>query len=717
MKKLFWGILPILLLITAVAADDFVYHGSFLWNNVRAVADRGDYLFCAFHDGVGVVNLNLDFNKKKLASTLEIEGGPRRLYVFDSLLAVANEDGTVALVDIGNPSDMKRLGTFTPGLEVFDMARLGHFLYAAVEYYGIVRYDISDPNDIRFSDSSMAGIRVIDLQVYDSRLYALDDYNGIIIYEPDTAGFGDPVSELLLPEQAISFTVFDDTVYAGIRPNGYMVGTVADVYDPQYLGTRTSFIRGDRISVTPRGLVFANSINGFELIYDGDSLPGQLFPLTGILGYSDVYAFGGRHYIVFPHRTLGFVAYDIDDPAYIDLDYPDVVYAYPGPIRQVEFLEGRLHTIGLHNWYEIYDLSDPDQPYRSGKMINPPYEPVGMCVKGDTMFVADRKTNTFFPAVDFGYGDPKPIAPFFSVVDSIERPRIIPGYFGDMDLIYFFNEHRLNGTARTATTAFSNLIRWSFPTGITAAMFDDTLFYRVSDKNTLFICSLDEDYVLTELAQANFPSRVNDMVRKDTLLYIASNGLQTYGLGDPLSPILLDSKEELGSVSELRLINSWLVCASHTGIHIFDISAGLPIPLFSGGDQARLVALSDNIIAASDSFSVKIYTMPISDVDEPLPLAYDIDLPRIHGYPNPFNPDIRLVLENFSSTAHSLTVDIYDILGRRVRRLPVGGVYGDKIEVTWNGRDENDQPLPTGIYLFRAGDESESAVFKGILLK
>ncbi len=717
MKRLLLGILLSLVAVAGAAADDFIYQGSFLWNNIRAVAHSGNFLFCAFHDGIGTVDLSQDFNKKKLYSTLESFEIPRRLHMFGDILVVENESGVIDLINVSNPAEMTFLGSFSPGYEIYDLEMLGDYLYAAIEYDGLVRYDISDPGDIRFDDSNMVGIRVIQLDVEDSRLFVLDDYNGILIYEPDTAGIGDPVSELLLPQQAISFIVFNDTIYAGLKPSGYMVGAVTDIYNPLYLGARASFIRGDYITGTSRGLVFANSISGFELLYDSDSLPGQLFPIEGIQGYPEVYSFDGRDYVVYPHDQRGFVAFDIGDPDYIDLDYPHLIYASPGPITQVKFIHSRLHAIGIYNWYEIYDLSDPDLPVRSGKIINPPYRPIGMCAKGDTLFIGDLATNTFFPAVDNGFGDPYAIMPFFSVVDSVGRPEIIPDYFGDMDLIYFLDEHHLNGSARNASIAVANVLRWSFPTGVTAVVFDSTLFYRVSSKGILFISEIDDDFNLVNLAQISLSGRVNDMFKKDNLLYMAADGIKTYDLTDPLSPVLIHTASEPGTTYEINQFDSWLIAAARSGIYIYDISGGIPELLFSGGDRAEMVAYDDHTIVASDSFSVKIYTLPATGVDENLPISYDLSGPRIYGYPNPFNPEIKLVLENFGSRTGHLTVDVYDILGRRLRRLPVVVDGPARLDVRWDGRDEEGRPVSSGVYFFRAGEDSEQAVFKAVLLK
>lgn len=717
MKPLLAGISAVVLLAAVPVADDFVYHGSFLWNDIRAVVRQGDLLFCAFHDGIGTVNLALDFNKKKLYSNLDLDGRPTRLHLFGDLLVAENADRSIALVDVTDPADMVHLGSFLPEFEIFDLACLGHYLYAAVEYYGVVRYDISDPSHIYLEDSSMVGIRDIALGVYDSRLYVLDDYNGIWIYEPDADGFGFPVSRLLLPRQAVSFTVFEDTVYAAIRPNGYLVGTVSDVYNPQYLTERGSYIRGDYLARTSIGLVLANSITGFELIYNGGGMPGELFPIPGIRGYPEVFDFEGRHYIAFPHNQRGFVAYDIDDPFLIDIEYPDFVYAYPGPLNQVAFVNSRLHAVGVNNWYEMYDLSDPSRPIRSGRMINPPYRPAGMCAKGDTVFVADRATNTIFPAVDDGYGDPVSLFPFIGVSDSIERPHLVPGYFNGMDLIYFFNEHRFNASARNDTAIIPNLMRWSFPTGIDAALIDRQYLYQVSNKAVLIIYSIEDDNTIVEVSRQNLPSNMNQMLRADTLFYMAGSRLYTYNMADPLEPQQVGAVDGLGAVYEMQQVDSWLVCAAKNGIFIFDISGGLPQLLFMGGREAKQVAYDapTRTLAASNGYSIRVYTLPMVDVDEPLPIADEYDMPRLYGYPNPFNPQITLVLENFSSRSDPATVDVFDLLGRRIRRLTVPAHVDGR--VSWDGRDEDGHAVPSGVYLFRASQGFDQAAFKAILLK
>ncbi len=719
MKRRIIGILLILMITVPVLADDYLYHGSFLWNGVRAIVEKDQFLFCAFPDGIGVADLSRDFNKKKLYATLEMVEKPYRLYLCSDLLVVEDEVGKFTLVDISNPLNMVLLGSFQPPEEIVDICRMDNFLYTAMQYDGLFRYDISDPNNIIFNDSSMVGIHVTRLASSDSLLFALDDYNGVIIYNPTNADIGAPIGELLLPDQGVSLAVSGDTVYSGVSPNGMMLGSITDPQNPIYLGLIDSYIRADKIDLVPQGMVLSNGLNGFELIYgQGDSLVDQIFPIVGIWGKALVLDYHGGKHIMFADRNYGFIGYNIENPEVIEIEFPIITYASPGPITQLSFVKSRLHSIGTHNWYEIFDLADPDNPIRTGKIINPPYVPAGMCFKGDTLFLADFEFNAIFPALDRGEGDPTVFFPFFIIEDSINRPHIVPNYFPDGDLIYYYDDFGLRGTFRNDSIVEPNLFSWRFPTGVASAIFNDTIVYLNNDKGMMSILALDENFQFTFISDRTLPGRGGAMVQNDTLLYVGASILMTYSISDASTPVRLYENSESGEVNEMIQVDSWLIVAARNGIFIYDISAGRPQLLFSGGDLALHVAYDNNLIAASDGFSVKIYSLPILDTDsEVQPIPDRLMIPQITGYPNPFNPVINLRLNNFRSYGEPVVIDIFDILGRLIRQIQVGSANSGSGGILWDGKGFDGENVTSGIYFFRASQGADRAVFKAVLLK
>jgi len=85
------------------------------------------------------------------------------------------------------------------------------------------------------------------------------------------------------------------------------------------------------------------------------------------------------------------------------------------------------------------------------------------------------------------------------------------------------------------------------------------------------------------------------------------------------------------------------------------------------------------------------------------------------NYPNPFNPytEIKFNLPRSSN----VTLDIYDITGRKVRTLINRKLSSGSHSVIWNGRNGTGRELSTGIYLYRLSTENCSDTKKMLLLK
>jgi len=71
----------------------------------------------------------------------------------------------------------------------------------------------------------------------------------------------------------------------------------------------------------------------------------------------------------------------------------------------------------------------------------------------------------------------------------------------------------------------------------------------------------------------------------------------------------------------------------------------------------------------------------------------------LQNYPNPANPTTRITF-TLPQKAH-VTLEIYNLLGQRVRTLVDGVREAGSHSVLWDGRDDSDKPLPSGVYLYR----------------
>jgi len=85
------------------------------------------------------------------------------------------------------------------------------------------------------------------------------------------------------------------------------------------------------------------------------------------------------------------------------------------------------------------------------------------------------------------------------------------------------------------------------------------------------------------------------------------------------------------------------------------------------------------------------------------------------NYPNPFNPatTIQYVLPK----AQVVEIAIFDVNGTQVRPLLNAQQEAGEHTLLWDGLDESQIRLPSGVYMYRLTGESETLTKKLTLLK
>ena len=99
-----------------------------------------------------------------------------------------------------------------------------------------------------------------------------------------------------------------------------------------------------------------------------------------------------------------------------------------------------------------------------------------------------------------------------------------------------------------------------------------------------------------------------------------------------------------------------------------------------------------------------------------IPAAFDLK----QNYPNPFNPETAI--EYHLPESGEVSLVIYDLTGREVRKLVRGLKPAGIHKVLWNGRDESGDAVGSGMYFYRISfktkkGQSYSRVYKMIFLK
>ncbi len=122
--------------------------------------------------------------------------------------------------------------------------------------------------------------------------------------------------------------------------------------------------------------------------------------------------------------------------------------------------------------------------------------------------------------------------------------------------------------------------------------------------------------------------------------------------------------------------------------------------------------------AWGDSTQGKIYIYAgnnnITSVeDDPLGLITDYHLEQ--NYPNPFNPETEIAFS--IPVSGKVVLEIYNLMGQKVRTLISQRLNSGSHVVTWNGRDDQGRLLGSGTYIYRLKAGAYTATKKMVFLQ
>lgn len=180
--------------------------------------------------------------------------------------------------------------------------------------------------------------------------------------------------------------------------------------------------------------------------------------------------------------------------------------------------------------------------------------------------------------------------------------------------------------------------------------------------------------------------------------------LATGAVGEPLAGL------SGGYVPSLAVDGSRLVVSDQgsfgdpagAGLKIYDARTGafLAGPIGTGLPPYDIVVLGDATITA---------------VTERAGAALPDASALAPAFPNPFNATVRIPFDVARDGA--VTLEVCDLLGRRVRSLVSQPLAAGRYEATWDGRDRAGSPAANGTYLLRLRAGDGRAEGKVLLLK
>ncbi|MBN2425455.1 MAG: T9SS type A sorting domain-containing protein [Calditrichaceae bacterium] len=155
------------------------------------------------------------------------------------------------------------------------------------------------------------------------------------------------------------------------------------------------------------------------------------------------------------------------------------------------------------------------------------------------------------------------------------------------------------------------------------------------------------------------------------------------------------------------------------------------VPYFIASGDSCKILLSLLLTTGSESNELISDSVLIFFNDDSVKIPVCIDLSIIDGievkkeklqafyisknFPNPFN--LHTTIELGITSKSDIKIDIYNIIGQKVRSLKQAGLSAGKHFIVWDGRDESGNFLSTGLYFYIINDSYKNQVHKMLLIK
>jgi hypothetical protein len=127
------------------------------------------------------------------------------------------------------------------------------------------------------------------------------------------------------------------------------------------------------------------------------------------------------------------------------------------------------------------------------------------------------------------------------------------------------------------------------------------------------------------------------------------------------------------------------------------------------------VYASDGYEDTPSSSGPRTITVDVSDVLGVDGVSLPTEFALFNNYPNPFNPVTNITYD--IPEVSDVTLEIYNVMGQRVRTLATGSHEPGRYQIMWNATNDYGQGLSSGMYIYRIQAGDFVSVKKLVLMK
>ncbi len=680
------------------------------------------------------------------------------------LLAGNRQDGVLTLYSIADKQNPVVIST-VPEIVDCDSAVIdGEYLYALDMSGQISIVNIQNPEIPEI-------VQVIDIgeHSYAVSLFLFEVHNGHLCYVYRPSGYSprwlswdvsDPTQPLLNGFSVIS----GDTKAIALYNNmAYVLeGYTISAYNMSQQGLSYSHTIGldyNTIDLFIANDILYTSCGGSLTTFDFSSNenPVELMQIS---------VYGGTIHLVDDMIVIGRFNNNIIPYSIVNVEdstNPQVIGSFVGPTKQC-FLDRENIFMPIEGYWTCFDYSDPqtDGLIRDiGGLTTFPESNCTFKVMEDYL-IAIYGNSTLGRVRIFSLEDPSNPTSIrelnvYPITDAlIDNDHLFyTSYYDGEGAIFIYDVSNHSNFVNIATycnSFFNNMKE--------LAIHGDYLYCTHDDKlGIIFINNLDNPLLHSHLD--NFGPNDHILIDDDTmLLWNENDGLNIFSLTNVVIPVFQASLQP-GTINDVAISGTTLIVVCDSHVDLYDVNdPANPILLSSitmnnGCNFGTCLPDGDKLIIA-DNLWYRILTYDISNPQEPvLEESYrwsrpthtmqkkddclyvcsgypiidvfslsavdtdpqDIVRPDISAgnFPNPFNPSTTIWMDLPQEGHTELT--IYNIKGQRVRTLVNERLEAGNHQIAWDGMDDTDTSMPSGIYLYRIRCNKHDITNKMILMK
>lgn len=206
---------------------------------------------------------------------------------------------------------------------------------------------------------------------------------------------------------------------------------------------------------------------------------------------------------------------------------------------------------------------------------------------------------------------------------------------------------------------------------------------------------IDIDIHITDAALIDVDSTVSyadqilNGIRFD--VYVNDTLISPYYFSEPVQ-LILPFKQDLLNTLGLTIDDLWMFFYESSGDFSDDGITNVFVDTSLNKIYADIIHFSDLVIASKNS-----ETTSVGDSGPVMPQTFEL----YGNSPNPFNPETEIRFMVPGSNDSHVTITIFNLLGRRVKTLLNQPVSPGNHTVLWNGKDDRQHSVPSGVYFYQ----------------